>query len=417
MTLSFRDIMAADLSTLEEAAKAWKRMGKRFGELRRDYDTQVRGPLSAGQWAGLAKIRYDGVARVSSGEFGNAKSQAQGIATLLTEAYEDLAARKRALRKRVAEAEDDRMSVDGSGQVTLNTADLTEGEQAARRHDPDYASAMATKVSDWQTAIDKAVEAVNDADAAIKAALEVSVAPPDNRAAGMKGFNPDKVDYAPPGSKEELKRILRDYQVTPDPDGMVGYPRNWLLRTVLAGGVTVTTKEADMLDELGMTGLQDFQGIRDDAFGAADKRFSSDDKNDDHNDSFRHAYWNALMTKKYGADWTEEYTLAHEAIPGNSPEREAMDLYNNEVGRKIAQGNPDASEDELADLVEKAVRDGDMVVIPEGGGRLVFSDQVRPDQTGDPTLPRPEKPGDTGSGSTDSGGSGSGKGSGAGSGS
>ncbi|WP_208885646.1 hypothetical protein [Streptomyces armeniacus] len=58
-----------------------------------------------------------------------------------------------------------------------------------------------------------------------------------------------------------------------------------------------------------------------------------------------------------------------------------------------------------------------MVVIPGGGGRLAFSDEIGPGQTGDPSLPAPEKGQDPESGSTDSGGSGSAQDSGAGSGS
>lgn len=41
-------------------------------------------------------------------------------------------------------------------------------------------------------------------------------------------------------------------------------------------------------------------------------------------------------------------------IPGNETAREAIDLYNNEVGRKIAVANPDASREEFADLVAEA---------------------------------------------------------------
>ncbi|CAL9645583.1 hypothetical protein [Streptomyces albus] len=37
---------------------------------------------------------------------------------------------------------------------------------------------------------------------------------------------------------------------------------------------------------LGLTGLRDFKNIRDDAFAAADGRFETEDRNDDHNDAF-----------------------------------------------------------------------------------------------------------------------------------
>lgn len=398
MALSFRDIMSTDPDELDDAAAAFKRMSKRFGELHTDYDTHVRGTLSRSSWAGIAKVSYGEVARVSSGQFGDAKRQAMNISTLLTKAYQDLSDRKRTLGSRVKAAQDDKMNVDGDGYVTLDTTKLKEGERLARGHDPTYAQSLDAEVAAWQSKIDKAVEAVNDADTAIKRTLIAAVEPPDNRAAGAYGFNPDKVEYAPPGTKKDAARILRDYQVDPDPDGLVLYPRHpeLLVGPLFAEKVralqqSVTVREADMLDGLGLSGLQDFRGVKDKAFNTADARFRRDDWNDNHNDAFRHTYWNALMTKKYGAEWAAEYATAHEARPGNRPEREAMDLYNNEAGRRIAQQHPDASEDELADLVEKAVRDGDLVVIDRGGGRLTFTDQIDSAETGDPKLKAPEK--------------------------
>ncbi|MGY1433533.1 DUF6973 domain-containing protein [Streptomyces reniochalinae] len=143
-----------------------------------------------------------------------------------------------------------------------------------------------------------------------------------------------------------------------------------------------------MLDGLGLAGLKDFKDVQGKAFDTADDRFAPDmrggkpDRNDNHNDAFRHTYWNALMTKKYGAQWTEKYATTHETRPGNTPEREAMDLYNNELGRRIAQDHPDASEKELADLVEKAVQDGDTVVVEPWGrpSRLQRPDQLLRDR-------------------------------------
>ncbi|WP_326692280.1 MULTISPECIES: DUF6973 domain-containing protein [unclassified Streptomyces] len=400
MTLTFRDIMTADASELDDAAAAFRRMGKRFGELHTDYDTRVRGQVSNSSWSGLAKVSYDGVARVSSGQFGAAKRQAQNIATLLTKAYDDLADRKRTLGRRVKAAEKDKMSVDGDGRVTLDTTKLNEGERVARGHDHTYAEALDEEVAKWQARIDAAVEAVNDTDAAIKKTLIAAVKPPDGRAAGAHGFNPDKVEYTPPGTRQDLDRILRDYQVDPDPGGVVEYPRNWILHAgagLLGMNESVTAREADMLDGLGLNGLEGFKDVQGKAFDTADDRFAPEirngapNKNDNHNDAFRHTYWNALMTKKYGAEWTEKYATTHETRPGNQPEREAMDLYNNEIGRRIAQDNPDASDEELADLVEKAVRKGDTVVVDHGGGRLAFSDQISSRETGEPKLQPPER--------------------------
>lgn len=181
---------------------------------------------------------------------------------------------------------------------------------------------------------------------------------------------------------------IRDrYNVPDDPHGLTKYPP--------FVGPTVTETEKELLEGLGV-GLFEFKDIADSAFAAADERFPSADKNDDHNDAFRHAYWNALMTSRYGVDWAEQYGTAHEAIPGNPGDREAMDLYNNEVGRRIATEHPDASPEELADLVEQAVRDGEMVVIDKNGD-LRFTDQITPGETGEPNE-TPEDPGSDDSG-------------------
>jgi hypothetical protein len=58
-----------------------------------------------------------------------------------------------------------------------------------------------------------------------------------------------------------------------------------------------------------------------------------------------------------------------------------MDLYNNELGRRIGRENRNASDEELAEFVYQAVTRGDAVVIDRHGD-LAFSDQVAIGQTG-----------------------------------
>lgn len=129
--------------------------------------------------------------------------------------------------------------------------------------------------------------------------------------------------------------------------------------------------------------------LKDKAFHEADKTFGPfcsvfDDpnaagqfsRNDGHNDAFRHCYWNALMTRTFGKDFAAEFATAHESLAGNQVKREAMDLYNNEVGRGIAEKNPKASEEELARLVRKAVQQGQVVVIDKLG-ILRWSDEIQ----------------------------------------
>lgn len=205
------------------------------------------------------------------------------------------------------------------------------------------------------------------------------------------------------GGRLTPEEILQRYQVPPDPDGAVRYPP--FPMSLVTGQRTITRTEAEMLDELGILGQKDFKDLGDSAYDTADERFPDQGVEDGHNDAFRHAYWNALMVSQYGEDWARRYANAHEGLAGNPADREAMDLYNNEVGRRIAVEHPDAGPEELADLVEQAVRDGEMVVIPPDGG-VTYSDQLAPGETGDALLP-PEEPAD-GAESDSSGSTGSG---------
>ncbi len=195
-----------------------------------------------------------------------------------------------------------------------------------------------------------------------------------------------------------LDRILEDYKVSPDPDGLVNF-----------FGRTITKSEAELLDDIGLLGIKDMYDLQNQAFGNAEERFEGQDSNDSHQDAFRHAYWNALMTQRFGEEWAERYGTAHERLPGNPADREAMDLYNNEVGRRIAVENPDADPEELADLVEQAVKDGRMVVVDENG-ELAYSDDVAEGKTGRADDPAPEQEGGDVDGSHTSGGSGDGSG-------
>lgn len=195
--------------------------------------------------------------------------------------------------------------------------------------------------------------------------------------------------------------MIDDYQI--QDDEMVEWKPNlgpFPIDVPFVGSKRMTRTEADLLDELasdrGLAGLKKFQEITsndpDDpglAYATADEYFPRTDQNgntvagaeDGHNDAFRHAYWNALMTKHFGEDFAEAFGSAHEGVPGNPADKEAMDLHNNQVGRRIAAENPDASDEELAELVYEAVQNGDTVVI-DGNGDLAYSDKVEVGQTG-----------------------------------
>jgi hypothetical protein len=215
-----------------------------------------------------------------------------------------------------------------------------------------------------------------------------------------------------PGLKDEIFQAAKDANARRPGDAILGLYQvedDPTTKTFPDGGLKglaadifgkepeeLTASEAKILDELSLAELKKFEELRNEAFEVADQQYDSADKNDDQNDAFRHAYWNARMAQEYGDDWATRFATAHESPPGNPAAREGMDLYNNEVGRAVAAAHPGASPEETARYIREAVDSGRTLVI-DVDGNLAYSDQVRPEDTGQPgnqTLPghpQPEK--------------------------
>jgi hypothetical protein len=83
------------------------------------------------------------------------------------------------------------------------------------------------------------------------------------------------------------------------------------------------------------------------------------------------------MTQAFGEEWTRNFTTAHEMNPENDPARfneEFMDLHNNALGIRIARENPNASPEQLAQLIAQALRNGEDVYI-QPDGTHAYTDQ------------------------------------------
>lgn len=202
-------------------------------------------------------------------------------------------------------------------------------------------------------------------------------------------FEPDEPGDKHDKSKSEqevLDDILRRYQVSDDEMVTREYP--WPINQ-FKDPQELTASEARMIDNLSIAEKIDFYEIRMEAEAEAERRFPEGPNVGSHRDAFRHTYWNALMTERFGEEWTNEYATAHERKPVNTAADEAMDLHNNEVGRTIAAANPDASSAHLADMAEQAVRNGDTVVIRPDGLGLQWSDNI---PVGGPTGPTDRGP-------------------------
>jgi hypothetical protein len=244
---------------------------------------------------------------------------------------------------------------------------------------------------------------------------------------------------APAGDKPNLASVERNYQV-PTEKMKEWSPKvfGWIPTGGIFGSRQLTVTEGKLLDNLtrdrGVLGLKRFEKISNEALETAGKRFPpsatlpahiktsieaevaklpkadqaakraelTEQKlgewmgQDGHMDAFRHALWNARLTSEFGASWTKQFTTAHEGSNVGSSTREAMDLYNNEVGRKIATDNPKASAKELEALVKQALDDGKLVVI-DRNGHLAWSNTVALNDhglsvklDGQPVIPTPK---------------------------
>ena len=79
-------------------------------------------------------------------------------------------------------------------------------------------------------------------------------------------------------------------------------------------------------------------------------------------DAFRHAYWNALITREFGSEFAEAFTTGHETGYGQIREEQFMDLHNNEVGRNIGSTYSDVPIPILQQKILEALENGDLYV-------------------------------------------------------
>ncbi len=80
-------------------------------------------------------------------------------------------------------------------------------------------------------------------------------------------------------------------------------------------------------------------------------------------DAFRHALWIYKITKHAGADAAKRFGDAHERSVVNKPGERLMDLYNNDIGRRLAQ-DPRNLERSDEDVIMGALRKGWLRVTP-----------------------------------------------------
>ena len=186
---------------------------------------------------------------------------------------------------------------------------------------------------------------------------------------------PDSVKYGVAKSAETgnpaLDDILKNYQTNVSSESAELWPTGLTLELIRlkypeTNPSMLTPEEITAVEALLLTQGPEAVGkhfsIASEATDTAAATFPASTA-DGQGDAFRHAYWNAMMTQQFGEEWTTAYATAHEKSAGNVPAREAMDLYNNEQGRRIALANPDAGPAELQQLIKNEIANGGLVVL------------------------------------------------------
>lgn len=315
-----------------------------------------------------------------TGTAGTAARERLGV---LTDRIEHIVAEVAAARRAVAEVADDVAVIDGL---------VTEAEELARVNGfkIDYdgrISEIQIDLGDFihhfdrrrrrdeiGVLLERVMRRANEIDDFLLSVFRKIV---DNTISDGESVNLSTADMAGEQQGSLHHYLLDRYQVSVDPDGMVNYPdgvEGAALELLGRERMVITKGEADLLDDLGLAGTKDVYDIQKTARHEAEGIYPRYPITNSLPDAFRHAYLNAMLTNRFGEEWTARFTTAHERAVDNTPIGQAMDLHNNEVGRRIAGEHPEAGPEELKTLVDQAVRNGEMVVI-NAEGRLVRSDE------------------------------------------
>ncbi|MDT8412573.1 MAG: RHS repeat-associated core domain-containing protein [Vicingaceae bacterium] len=123
-------------------------------------------------------------------------------------------------------------------------------------------------------------------------------------------------------------------------------------------------------------------------------------------DAMRHTLWNALNARDIGADDAKPFADLHETAGGSfdpnsdefNPVSVQMDFHNNHIGRRIGANNPNATDDEIEQLVIQALANGELkqivtqtftlvIGIDASGNNITQRVDIASDKNGNPVVP------------------------------
>ena len=109
--------------------------------------------------------------------------------------------------------------------------------------------------------------------------------------------------------------------------------------------------------------VRDVLRIVDESVKSTRKKFPNRTIWDKNADAFRHALWNFELTKRFGANHAKRIADAHEISHVNDPGERIMDLFNNNVGRRLAMDSKNHNRDGATVILE-AIAGGELQTEP-----------------------------------------------------
>ncbi|MEU4348774.1 hypothetical protein [Streptomyces sp. NPDC023838] len=177
--------MKVDFSQLNTAADKWDEMAGEFKKLEDHYRDRIQNVSLDGTWTGQASLYSRPNFATTRHEYASAQVEAKAVASLLRDAYAHFIDLKKKVEHARQDAIDAGMKVSEAGVASIDFSKLSPAGANAVRHDPDAKTIEAS----WTKHINDAVVAVDEADQALKTALEAAVADTDFSDGTLNGFN------------------------------------------------------------------------------------------------------------------------------------------------------------------------------------------------------------------------------------
>ncbi|MFI9330039.1 DUF6571 family protein [Kitasatospora sp. NPDC052868] len=170
--LGYEDILHADLSAMTKAASDWTEMARKYSAVQQRLDNEVLSVTgNQGMWLGSTAFAANQHINATKQQTIDAQTEANAVATIITDAHGDFEAAQKKLREASEGATAAGMKVTGTGSVMFDVSRLDEATKHDYRHDPDYQRQCNEAAGKWSEVIQAAIQEATAADQRASRAL------------------------------------------------------------------------------------------------------------------------------------------------------------------------------------------------------------------------------------------------------